>query len=90
MTAADKSPVREDLAGYRVTLAGLRRDCRFYHGCAEAWQIKATAATCTGDEATAEMAQAFAQVCHEESKELYEQHSLVLNIIRTLEKELTK
>ena len=90
MTAQDKDAVLADLAGYRVTLAAIRRDYLLCHELAEEWQIKATAAMVAGDSDAEEFGQASFLFWRNCEREGFEQHATLLACIRVLEKELTK
>ena len=89
MTAQDKSHVREDLAGYRVTLAAIKRDYLLCHDLADEWQIKATAAMVAGDSDAEEFGQASFMFWRNCEREGFEQHATLLACIRVLEKSLT-
>lgn len=90
MTIKDRAAVLADLAGYRVTLAGLKRDYIFYQRIADEWMRKALAAEVVGDEDYAEECHAFHALMTKESKESFDAHALLLKVVRTLEMELTR
>ena len=86
----DRAEVIADLADCRREAARLKREAEFYKACRESWTVKAVAAQCAGDEEAAEIADAFGACCADEAQELLDRRGMALNIIRLLEKELTK